>query len=122
MFMRHLAAAGALAAMTFAASGAEAQRLSTYQCVGNINGVRSAAVVQVEPGGNWGGPYVAGQIRNQYAGYHFTGELFGGTEGYVSLVDAVSGQRIDRVWIGVTQGGFMLVTEDGSRYPFSCRT
>ena len=125
MMKRLLAATALVAATALAtaslATGVRAQGVHTYQCVGNINGVRSQAVVQVEGGGTYGGPYVAGQIQNPYTAYHFTGELFGGTEGYVSLVEAGSGQRIDRVLIGVTNSGFVLATEDGARYPFSCR-
>jgi hypothetical protein len=93
----------------------------TYQCNGNISGLQSSAVLQVESGGYSGGPYVTGQIQNQATAYTFTGELFGGTEGFVSLVEINTGQRIDRVWIGLNQMGFTLVPEDGSRYVFSCQ-
>jgi len=93
----------------------------TYQCIGMIGGVRSAAVLQITPGGGMGGgPYVAGEIQNQVTRYSFTGELFGGVEGFVSMVELTTGQRIDRVWIGLSQAGFALRTEDGALYPFTC--
>jgi hypothetical protein len=95
-------------------------RTVTYRCKGDIGGVASAAIIEIQPGGNYGGPYVAGRIQNNAAAYTFTGELFGGTEGYIALVDQNIGARIDRVWIGIGNGGFGLRTEDGTRYTFSC--
>lgn len=100
---------------------AQAQaRTVTYQCRGNIGGVLSAAIIEIQPGGMYGGPYVAGRIQNNVASYTFTGELFGGNEGYVALVDLNTGARIDRVWIGIGNGGFALRTEDGTQYAFNC--
>jgi hypothetical protein len=106
----------------FLGKNVEAQNgTQTYRCVGVIGGVQSTATLQVEPGGSWGGPYVSGQIRNRVAAYAFTGELFGGTEGFVSMVEKSTGERIDRVWIGVSRAGFVLVPEGGPRYAFECQ-
>lgn len=97
------------------------QRTRQYQCVGYINGVASQALIEISPGGLYTeGPGVAGMIRNQFANYSFTGTLFGTSEGYVSLVEQQRGERIDRVWIGVSQVGFALRTEDGATYQFQC--
>ena len=63
---------------------------------------------------------MAGQIRNQFTDYTFSGTLFGGIEGFVSLLDLRTGERIDRVWIGLSQAGFALRTEDGEIYAFQC--
>lgn len=93
-----------------------------FRCSGNINGVRSEALLEVAPGGLYTeGPGVAGRIRNRYADYTFNGTLFGGNQGFVSLVELYTGARIDRVWIGVSQAGFALRTEDGAMYAFQCR-
>ena len=77
--------------------------------------VASQALLEITPGGVYTeGPGVAGRISNQVADYTFSGTLFGGTEGFVSLVELRTGARIDRVWIGVSQAGFALRTEDGA--------
>jgi hypothetical protein len=47
--------------------------------------------------------------------------MFGGVQGYVSLVDVRTGQRIDRVWIGLNQSGFVLRIDGGVAYAFSCQ-
>ena len=93
-----------------------------FQCSGYINGIPSQAILKISPGGIYTeGPGVAGQIRNQFADYTFNGILFGGSEGYVALVEHRSRERIDRVWIGLGQSGFALRTEDGAAYTFQCR-
>ena len=115
--------AGLAVLATYPQEHAQAQYgARTYQCVGMIGRVSSTAVLQITPGGGMGGgPYVAGEIQNQYTRYSFTGELFGGVEGFGSMVELPTGQRIDRVWIGLSQTGFALRTEDGSLYTFMCR-
>lgn len=120
------AAAGLMAAFTLSAlPSAELAAQATYQCAGDIGGVQSTALLQIEPGGGQtgqgGGPYVAGQIQNATTAYSFTGELFGGTEGYMTLVDAQTGERIERVWIGLGQSGFSFMPEGGPRYDFACQ-
>ena len=111
----------ALLIMTVFAMDADAQQgIQQFQCAGNINGIPSQVVLEISPAGNEG-PGVAGQIRNQYADYLFSGILFGGNEGFVSLVERRTGERIDRVWIGIGQSGFALRTEDGAMYSFQCR-
>jgi hypothetical protein len=93
-----------------------------YRCAGTINGVPSQVLLEVTPGGIYTeGPGVAGQISNQFADYMFTGTVFGATEGYVSLVERRTGERIDRVWIGFSQAGFTLRSEDGATYSFHCQ-
>ena len=98
------------------------QGTQQFRCAGSINGVQSQAVLEVSPGGLYTeGPGVAGRITNQFADYTFTGILFGESEGYVSLVEQRTGERIDRVWIGISQAGFALRTEDGATYAFQCQ-
>ena len=92
------------------------------QCAGFINGVAGQASLEITPGGLYKeGPGVAGQIGNQFVNYVLSGTLFGGAEGFMLLVDLRTGERIDRVWIGWSQLGFALRTEDGTVYPFQCR-
>ena len=102
---------------------AEAQyTIRRFQCAGSITGVSSQALLEITPGGLHNeGPGVAGRIRNQFADYMFSGTLFGGIEGFVSLVELRTGERIDRVWIGLSQTGFALRTEDGATYVFRCQ-
>lgn len=105
------------AALTLAAaSPAMAQ---TWQCDGVINGVPSQAVIQFEETPNT--IYVAGAIQNAYAYYSFNGEMFGGSEGYIMLVENSSGERIDRVYIALTGDGFLIQPEGSAAYGFSCR-
>jgi hypothetical protein len=113
----------ALVMMVVFAAGIHAQQgTRRFQCAGYINGVASEALLEVSPGGLYTeGPGVAGRIRNRFADYTFNGTLFGGNEGFVSLVELYTGARIDRVWIGVSQAGFALRTEDGATYAFRCR-
>ncbi len=66
------------------------------------------------------GPGVAGRIGSSFADYLFSGTLFGGNEGFVSLVERYAGTRVDRVWIGVNRAGFVLRTERGDVYAFQC--
>jgi hypothetical protein len=107
-----------LALCALAASADAQQR---FMCGGDVSGVPSQAMLEVTPGGLYTeGPGVAGWIRNQFAEYSFSGTLHGGNEGYVSLVGHHSGERIDRVWIGVSAAGFALRTEDGAMYAFQC--
>ena len=118
--MRRHAVAILLSLSMAVSNYALAQQAMTYRCQGSIGGVLSAAIIEVQPGGSYGGPYVAGRIQNNVAAYTFTGELFGGNEGYIALVDSRTGERIDRVWIGIANGGFALVTQEGTRYSFRC--
>jgi hypothetical protein len=98
------------------------QSLRRFQCTGDVSGVPSEASIEITAGGIYTeGPDVAGSIRNQFAAYGFNGRLFGGVEGFVSLVELRTGERIDRVWIGVSHIGFALRTEDGAMYTFQCR-
>lgn len=110
----------ALALLCLPAAGLAQSSRNVYQCQGSINQVASSATLQIEQGGYRGGPYVAGSISNRITSYTFNGELFGGTEGYISLLEIPGGQRIDRVWIGIGQSGFVLRTEDGAVFRFSC--
>ena len=111
----------AAASLATAALTTTADAQQRYACSGYVTGVPSEAMLEVSPGGLYTeGPGVAGWIRNEFAQYSFNGILFGGSEGYVSLVGLHTGERIDRVWIGVGSGGFALRTEDGATYTFQC--
>ena len=113
----------ALVTAVIFATGIDAQQgTRRFRCAGYVNGVASEALLEIAPGGLYTeGPGVAGRIRNRFADYTFNGTLFGGNEGYVSLVEMYTRERIDRVWIGVGQAGFALRTEDGATYAFQCR-
>jgi len=112
-------AAVLLTAIAFATVIDAQQDTRHFQCVGYVNGVASQALLEIRPGGReTEGPGVAGSISNPFADYTFNGTLFGGTEGFVSLVELRTGARIDRVWIGLSQAGFALRTEDGALYEF----
>ncbi len=91
----------------------------TWQCAGVINGMPSQAIIQFEQTPNT--IYVAGAIQNAYAYYSFNGEMFGGSEGYIMLVESNSGERIDRVYIALTGDGFLIRPEGSAAYGFSCR-
>ena len=91
----------------------------TYQCSGVVNGVPSQATIQFEQTPNT--IYVTGIIQNSYAYYTFNGEMFGGSEGYILLVDNNTGERIDRVYIALTGGGFSIQPEGSGAYSFSCQ-
>jgi hypothetical protein len=120
--LRVLLAAALLTATAFATDADAQQGIRRFQCAGYVSGVPSQALLEITPGGLYTeGPGVAGRIRNQFADYMFSGTLFGGTEGFVSLVELGTGARIDRVWIGLSQAGFALRTEDGAIYGFQCQ-
>ena len=119
--LRVLLAAALLMVTAFATDADAQQGIRRFQCTGFVTGVPSQALLEITPGGFYTeGPAVAG-ILNQFADYTFNGILFGGTEGFVSLVELRTGARIDRVWIGLSQAGFALRTEDGAMYAFQCR-
>jgi len=105
------------------ATGANAQQgVRRFQCSGYVTGVLSQALLEITPGGFYTeGPGVAGWIRNKFADYTLSGTLFGTTEGFVSLVEQRTRARIDRVWIGLSEAGFALRTEDGAIYGFQCQ-
>ena len=97
---------------------------TTMQCSGIINGVASQATLQIErvhAGTQFQRSYVAGVIRNPNAHYTFQGELFGGNEGFISLVEHRTGERIDRVYIGAVPGGFMIRAENSAPHSFRCQ-
>jgi hypothetical protein len=119
---KKLLAVALLMALGFATIADAQQHVPRAQCTGNVTGIPSKALIEVTPGGRYTeGPGVAGRISNQFADYTFNGILFGGTEGFVSLVELRTGARIDRVWIGVSAAGFALRTEDGAIYTFQCK-
>jgi len=120
--LRVLLAAALLVATAFAMDADAQQGIRRFQCAGYVTGVLSQALLEITPGGfHTEGPGVAGRIRNQFTDYTFSGTLFGGSEGFVSLVELRTGARIDRVWIGLSRAGFALRTEDGATYAFQCR-
>lgn len=90
-----------------------------YQCSGYVSGVLSQAVIQFEQTPNT--VYVSGVIQNTYAYYTFNGEMFGGSEGFILLVDNTTGERIDRVYIALTGNGFAIQPEGSEPYAFSCQ-
>jgi hypothetical protein len=116
--------AAALVMVVASTTDAGAQQgVLRVECAGYVNGVASQASLEITPGAvHKDGPGVAGRIENQFANYLFNGTLFGGAEGFVQLVELRTGERIDRVWIGWSQLGFALRTEDGAVYPFQCRS
>lgn len=94
----------------------------TFRCSGNVAGIPSQSSLEVTPGGLWKeGPSVAGRIQNQRAEYLFNGILFGGSEGFVDAVELRTGARFERVWIGLSQAGYTLRTEDGWVSQFQCQ-
>jgi hypothetical protein len=124
--LRVLLTAAFLMVTAFPMDADAQQGMRRFQCTGYVTGVLSQALLEITPGGLYTeGPGVAGRIGNQFTDYTFSGTLFGGTEGFVSLVELRTGARIDRVWIGVwiglSQAGFALRTEDGAMYAFECR-
>ena len=120
--LRVLLAAVFLMAIEFAMDADAQQGVRRFKCTGNVTGVPSKAMLEITPGGLYTeGPGVAGRISNQFADYTFNGILFGGTEGFVSMVELRTRSRIDRVWIGLGAGGFALRTEDGAIYAFQCK-
>jgi hypothetical protein len=105
-----------VAGVTLAAASARAE---ATRCVGLVGGVESESTIQFQRTPHT--TYVAGAIENQFASYLFNGEMFGGTEGYVSLVDQRSGARVDRVYIALTESGFMVRAERSAPQYFDCR-
>jgi len=106
-----------IAALLLAAVPAAASA-QTWQCSGDVNGVPSQSVIQFEQTPNT--IYVYGVIQNVYAYYTFNGEMFGGNEGYILLVDNNTGERIDRVYIALTGSGYAIQPEGSSIYSFYC--
>ena len=102
-----------------------AGQLITRQCVGSINGVPSQSTIQFEvlhgttP---FAKVYIAGEIQNPYASYSFKGELNNNTEGFVSLLETRTNERIDRVYIGLMQSGYALRPLGANdAYAFACQ-
>ena len=106
----------AIAALAMSAAPAHAQAM---RCVGMVGGVQSQSAIQFERTPNT--IYVAGMIQNQFASYLFNGEMFGRTEGYITLVDQRTGERIDRVYIALTPTGYMIRAERSAEQHFECR-
>jgi len=120
--LRVLLVAALLMVIAFAMDADAQLGIGRFQCTGYVTGVPSQALLEITPGGLYSeGATVAGRILNQFADYTFTGTLFGGAEGFVSLVELRTGARIDRVWIGLSQAGFALRTLDGAIYGFQCQ-
>jgi hypothetical protein len=92
---------------------------TVMRCVGIVGGVQSQSAIQFERTPNT--IYVAGMIQNQFASYLFRGEMFGGTQGFVSLVEQRTGERIDRVFIALTPSGYMIRPERSAEQHFECR-
>ncbi len=106
----------AVAAVVTAASPAAAQAM---RCVGLVGGVQSQSAIQFERTPNT--IYVAGMIQNQFASYLFNGEMFGGNQGFINLVDQRTGERIERVYIALTPSGYMIRPERSAEQHFDCR-
>lgn len=114
--IRIAAALIAAAATLLVAAGPAAAQ--SWQCTGVVGGVPSQSVIQFEETPNT--IYVSGAIRNDYADYTFTGEMYGGNEGFILLTDNITGERIDRVYIVVTAGGYAIRPEGSEAYAFTC--
>jgi hypothetical protein len=119
-------AAAALAVLLGGSSAAAqpAGPVTTMQCGGVINGVASQALVQIErvhAGTQFQRSFVTGVIQNPNAHYTFQGELFGATEGFISMTERRTGERIDRVYIGAAPGGFMIRAENSAPHTFRCQ-
>jgi hypothetical protein len=109
---------------TLAATPALAQPagpVTSMQCAGIINGVASQATVQIER--LHAGPRSPGASSpaSPNAHYTFQGELTGGLEGFISLVEHRTRERIDRVYIGAVPGGFMIRAENSAPHTFRCQ-
>ena len=107
----------AVAGVTIVAAPAAAQQ--AMRCVGLVGGVQSQSTIEFQRTPNT--IYVAGMIQNQFAGYLFNGEMFGVTEGFISLVDQRTGERIERVYIALTPSGYMIRPERSAEQHFDCR-
>lgn len=105
-----------VALVLFFTSSAAGQIMS---CQGNVNGVSSQSQIQFERTPNT--IYVSGIIQNPYAYYTFNGEMFGGNEGFIALVNNRTGERIDRVYIALAGSGFAIRPENSYPYYFDCR-
>jgi hypothetical protein len=116
--MRALLGSLVVAAAVTAAAPASAQA-QAMQCVGLVGGVQSQSAIRFERTPNT--IFVAGLIRNQFASYLFSGEMFGGNEGFISLVDERTGERIERVYIALTAAGYMIRAERSAEQHFDCR-
>lgn len=90
----------------------------SWQCTGFVGGVPSQSVIRFERTPNT--TFVSGAIENEYALYSFTGEMYGGNEGFILLTDTITGERIDRVYIVVTAGGYAIRPEGSEAYGFTC--
>ena len=96
----------------------------TMRCAGDVGGVVSHATVHVErlhAGTHMQRSFVSGVIQNPHVLYQFQGELFGNNEGFISLVERRSGDRMDRVYIGAVAGGFMIRAENSAPHVFRCQ-
>lgn len=91
----------------------------SWQCTGLVGGVPSQSVIQFERTPDT--TFVSGAIENEYAAYTFTGEMYGGNEGFILLTDTITGERIDRVYIVVTAGGYAIRPEGSEAYGFTCQ-
>jgi hypothetical protein len=107
----------AVAGVTIVAAPAAAQQ--AMRCVGLVGGVQSQSTIEFQRTPNT--IYVTGMIQNQFAGYLFNGEMFGVTEGFISLVDQRTGERIERVYIALTPSGYMIRPERSAEQHFDCR-
>src|SRR5262245_53371450 len=114
--MRASLLSGLAIALMMSSAPAAAQAM---RCVGLVGGVQSQSAIQFERTPNTS--YVAGMIQNQFASYLFNGEMFGETEGFISLVDRRSGERIERVYIALTPSGYMIRAERSAEQYFDCR-
>ena len=47
--------------------------------------------------------------------------MFGVTEGFISLVDQRTGERIERVYIALTPAGYLIRPERSAEQHFDCR-
>jgi hypothetical protein len=114
--MRALLLSGLAIAAAAISAPAAAQAM---RCVGLVGGVQSQSAIQFERTPNT--IYVAGMIQNQFASYLFNGEMFGGNQGFISLVDQRTGERIERVYIALTPSGYMIRAERSAEQYFDCR-
>ena len=107
----------AFACGTIGAAPAAAQQ--TMRCRGVVSGVQSQSTIQFQRTPNT--IYVEGMIQNQFASYLFNGEMFGVTQGFISLVEQRTGERIERVYIALTPSGYMIRPERSAEQYFDCR-
>ena len=115
---RTLAGTG-LCLLSLGVAAQPAGPMETHQCAGTINGIASQSVIQLERANQ--SIYVAGTIQNAFASYTFNGEMFGGVEGFIILIDMRTGERNDRVYIAMVPGGYLIQPEGSPPYTFACR-